>query len=118
MSSRSIGLSALTFATLALPVIAAAQNRIGDILFLFQGLLNMIIGLLVAVAIVVFFWGLIMYLVSVGEEKAKGLQIMLYGILAIFVMVSIWGIIGLLQRTFNVGTTQPVQPPRVEKVIN
>jgi hypothetical protein len=36
---------------------------------------------------------------------------MFYGILVIFVMVSIWGIIALLQNTFKVGGQQQLNFP-------
>jgi type III secretory pathway component EscT len=50
---------------------------------------------LVAIALAVFFWGIIKYLRNAGDPKAaqEGKSIMIYGIIALFVMVSIWGII-------------------------
>ena len=72
------------------------------------------IGLFVTLAVVVFFWGLIKYLVNMGGEgKSEGLQYMFYALIAIFVMVSIWGIIGLLQKTFGVGGGGAINPPQV-----
>lgn len=62
-------------------------------------------------AIIVFFWGLVRYLTNVGEEKHNGLIMMFYGLIAIFVMVSIWGIIHLLQATFGIqGANQAIVP--------
>jgi hypothetical protein len=57
---------------------------------------------------VIFFWGLIKYLVEVGEQKSEGLKIMFYGVIAIFVMVSLWGIIRVLQSTFGVQNNQAI----------
>ena len=46
-----------------------------------------------------------------GKEGAsKGIQLMLWGIIAIFVMVSIWGIIGLLRSTFRVTSNTAIVP--------
>ena len=94
---------------LALPALASAATLL-DTLSLVNTFLNALIGLFITLAIVVFFWGLIKYLVNAGEEKSEGLQIMFYGVIAIFVMVSIWGIIRLLQSTFKVTSTDPVVP--------
>jgi len=81
---------------------ATAQQGIVGTLRIFSLLFNGMIGLFVTVAIVIFFWGLIKYLWEVGEKKHEGLQTMFWGVIAIFVMVSIWGIIHLLQNTFGV----------------
>ncbi len=94
---------------LLLPALANAQT-LGGVIGLISDVLNALIGILIALAIVVFFWGLVQYLVNVGEEKGQGLQIMFYGVIAIFVMVSIWGIIRLLQTTFRVGDVNSVIP--------
>ncbi len=110
---KILGSSVLAAATVALPAFASAATLL-DTLALANTFLNALIGLFITLAIVVFFWGLIRYLVSVGEEKSEGLQIMFYGVIAIFVMVSIWGIIRLLQSTFKVTSTDPVIPKGIQ----
>ncbi len=115
MHSRLARIStvALTVGTLALPVLASAADLTGTLVF-FSNFLNGLIGLFVTLAIVVFFWGLVRYLWSMGAEDAhEGLKIMFWGLIAIFVMVSIWGIIRLLQSTFKVESTTPVVPKGV-----
>ena len=97
-----------------LPVLASAQTLLNT-LALVSTFLNSLVYLFITCAIVVFFWGLIKYLLGEGQEgKAKGLQIMLMGIVTIFVMVSIWGIIRLLQSTFRVTSTEPVIPKTIQ----
>ena len=52
-----------------------------------------------------------------GERRrgeSGGIQIMFYGVLAIFVMVSIWGVVGLLQSTSQVTSTSPVIPQGIQ----
>jgi hypothetical protein len=41
---------------------------------------------------------------------------MIYGIIALFVMVSIWGIINVLQTTFNVQGGSDIRAPRVQGI--
>lgn len=110
---RKIGISLLAAGTLVLPALASAATILNT-LALANTVLNALIGLFITLAIVIFFWGLIRYLTNAGEEKAAGLQIMFYGVLAIFVMVSIWGIIRLLQSTFSVTSTSPVIPQGIQ----
>lgn len=110
---KFIGISLLSAATLALPALAGAATLL-DTLALANTFLNALIGLFITLAIVVFFWGLIRYVLAAGEAKAEGLKIMLWGVIAIFVMVSIWGIIRLLQSTFSVTSTSPVIPQGIQ----
>jgi hypothetical protein len=104
----------LTLSTLVLPAMAGAQN-IQSVFLLFSNLLNAMIGMLITIAIVVFFWGLIKYLLASGstEEAHKGIHQMIWGVIAIFVMVSIWGLVALLQRTFGVDNNQAKVPAAV-----
>lgn len=109
MSSR-IAFWGMSVGTLLLPTLASAAT-LRDTLVLFSQFLNGIIGLFITLAIVVFFWGLIKYLWSMDAENAhEGLNRMFWGLIAIFVMVSIWGLIRLLQSTLQVTSTDPIIP--------
>ena len=110
MVIRFIGPSVFAFLVAGIPALSAAATLI-DTLALFNTFLNATITLFVTLAIVVFFWGLIKYIFSPGTDRAsEGVQVMFWGVLAIFVMVSIWGIIRLLQATFKVTSTDPIVP--------
>ncbi len=93
---------------------AASAATLLDTLQLISVMLNSSVGLFVTLAIVVFFWGLIKYLSSVGEQKTNGLKIMYSGVMVIFVMVSIWGLVRLLQNTFKVTDNEPVVPKGIK----
>lgn len=114
---KILGSSVLAAATVALPALASAATLL-DTLALLYTFLNALMVLFITLAIVVFFWGLIQYLLNAGEEKAKGLTTMFYGVIVIFVMVSIWGIIRLLQSTFKVTSTDPVIPKGIQMPLN
>lgn len=113
MRMRLSAVSALSGATLLLPYIASAQTLLNTLALVSQ-FLNSLIYLFITLAIVVFFWGLIRYVLAESEAKKEGLQLMLMGIVTIFVMVSIWGIIRLLQSTFRVTSTDPVIPKTIQ----
>jgi hypothetical protein len=111
---RRLSLASIAAGTVLLPIIASAQTLLNT-LALVSTFLNSLVYLFITLAIVVFFWGLISYLVKDGAEgKAAGLKIMLMGVVTIFVMVSIWGIIRLLQSTFRVTSTEPVIPKTIQ----
>ncbi|NBV76776.1 hypothetical protein EBR66_01260 [bacterium] len=117
MSFRKITASVSGVALSALPFIAFAQapslNRgITGVLLTLNNALNMLIGILITAAIVVFFYGLVKYLWSnAGEEKQNAIKIMVNGVVVIFVMVSIWGLVALLQFTLGVNGRQNITFP-------
>lgn len=59
------------------------------------GIVNSLISLVAALALLYFFWGLARFILRAGDEKAReeGKQIMMWGIIALFIMVSVWGIV-------------------------
>lgn len=65
-----------------------------------------LIPLLVLLSTVVFIIGVIKYIAGADQEakRDEGRQFMIYGIVALFVMVSIWGLVGIIQGTFGLGT--------------
>lgn len=104
---------ALAFA----PFLAFAETLQGIL-----GIVGQLIGtatpIVVALALVYFFWGLANFILgSDSEDKRKeAIAIMIYGILALFVMVSVWGIVNVLQTTFNVQSGSDVRAPRVQGI--
>ena len=104
-----------SIAALSIPFIASAQS-ITSVTTLISALINYSIGILIGVAIIAFFLGLIKYLFkSTGDatEKGKAAKLMIYGIIAIAVMLSIYGLVRLLQNTFGVGNGAAVPPPSI-----
>ena len=75
-----------------------------DLIRAVGGLINPIIVILVGVALLAFFWGLARFIFRVGgDEKAvdEGKRIMKWGLIALFVMVSVWGIIIFIQEALD-----------------
>lgn len=99
----------------AVPVLAFAQTaqNLRGIIGLAGDLLNMLIPVLIALTLVAFFYGLFKYVWGGGEDAAQGKNIMIAGLLALFIMVSIWGIIRLFQNTLGVQGSNPIPPPHV-----
>jgi hypothetical protein len=82
---------------LADPYGTSGGSRILNLVGLIKQIVDMLIPLLIAVALVVFFWGLVKFIWGGGEDHDKGRNIMIAGLIALFIMVSVWGIIRLAQ---------------------
>lgn len=70
-------------------------------------------SLAVAVGFLYFLWGIAKYLLNSGDSKAQGEArgAMIYGVLGMFVMFSVWGLVYLLQYSFYLdGAVQPPIP--------
>ncbi len=77
------------------------------------GILNSIIPIIVALTVLYVIWGAFGLARSDGEEDRKKYRdIILYGIVGLFVMVSIYGLVNILSGTFgglSGGKLPPVQ---------
>ncbi len=102
---------------LLLPSLVFAQTTgLKGALGKFSELLNIATPLVVALALLFFFWGLAMYILNAGneEKKAEGKNIMIWGIIALFIMVSVFGIVKVLQDTFDIKSSSDVKIPQVK----
>lgn len=61
-------------------------------------IINPLVMLLFAAATLVFFWGVAQFILNAGneEERTKGKQHMLWGVIGMFIMFSAYGIIRVL----------------------
>lgn len=91
------------FAILSLPVLAFAATDIGDILGTVQGLIQTIIPIVIGIAVLMFLWGIAQYIVAKDAEKQKEARmIIIYGVIVLFSMVAIWGLVEVLGETFGI----------------
>lgn len=74
-----------------------------------------IIPLLVGVAVVAFMYGIIQYFLNPdNEEKRKqGKSYITWGLVALFIMISFWGIVRIAQNTFNTQNQGVIKIPQV-----
>ncbi len=64
------------------------------------GFMNTAIGLIISAAVLYVIWGAFNMIRS-EEKREEGKQTIMYGIIGIFVMVSIWGLVNILNNTFG-----------------
>jgi hypothetical protein len=103
------------------PVLAFATGASGTLSNLtgFVNQAKVIIDLLIpmafALAIIYFFFGVAKYIGKAGDPKeaAAGKSIMIYGVIAIAVMASLYGIIAYLQNTVGVTAGSTITVPKI-----
>jgi len=84
--------------------IAHAQT-VGSIVDTIIDFLDSIIPILFLIATIVFLWGIILFITSGGDEEKRkeGRQYIIFGLIGLFVMVAIWGIVEVLVDFFDFG---------------
>lgn len=83
-----------------------------------QDILSRLVPFAVTLAVLAFFWYLIQFIWKGGQDpatKTSSLKGMGFSILALFVMVSIWGIIGLLGSIVGVNQGGNIPIPGVPR---
>ena len=85
------------------------------VLEIFGDLINLATPIVVALALLFFFWGLATYILNANDEKARkeARAKMIYGLIALFLMVSVWGIINVIRDTFDLDDST-IDVPQVD----
>ncbi len=87
-------------ATIILPVVSfAALDGVTELLQLALKIINLFIPIIFGISIIIFFWGMAQFILKdAGNEKtrADGKKKMLWSIIALFVMASLFGILNFI----------------------
>src|SRR3989344_5056086 len=98
----------LTFA----PSLVLAQqqlNNLDDVAVKATNIGNVVIGLAISLAVVWIIINIIRYLIAGGEEgRKKGGWAIFYGVIALFVILSIWGLVAILKSSFRTQDQTPI----------
>jgi len=102
---KIITAAALAFA----PVFAFAQNvntnaDAFSILTVISKIINILIPLAIAAGVLYFIWGVIQYITAKDEEsQGAARKTMISGIIGLFVIVAMWGLVSVLRNKFDLG---------------
>lgn len=98
-----------------LPVIALADNDLGSFVTKMGTILSSIVPIMVTLALIYFIYGLAEYISVSGNEakKAEGKNIMIYGTIAMFMIVSIWGVVQFIGKTVGVSEVTTQKSPAI-----
>jgi hypothetical protein len=81
------------------------QDLIG-LIGIFTRLISIIIPIIASLAFLSFIWGIVKFIAKAGEKEVKeGKSLMIWGVIALFVMVSAWGLVRFLSGEFGFGHT-------------
>ena len=105
LSSFVLGLAPLAAFAQGVAATCTANANAGTletIICRMGSILNTIIPFLIVLGVVYFVWGVITYVISSDEEAKKaGRDRIIYGIIGLAVIVGVWGLVSILNRTFN-----------------
>lgn len=75
-------------------------------------LINFTIPVLIAMALLLFIWGLIKFVFAGGDDDSRneGKKLMIWGVITLFVIVSVWGIVALLNQITGVDQGETFDP--------
>jgi len=101
-----------------MPLLASAQD-LQNLFLSFGILLDIVIPVVVALALLYFFWGLAQFILKAGGDTGieEGKKKMVWGIIALFVMLSIWGFVSLLSFTIFGSDTGSFVAPTINSLI-
>lgn len=114
---KVLTLAAGTLTSFALPLVsfAAPLGNITDAANLVIGTINnILVPVLFAIAFIVFLWGAFeTFIIGANNEdvKEKGRNLMLWGLIGFFVMVSLWGLVNILTNTVTFTSGNAVTRP-------
>ena len=99
------------------PVLAFAQGlgQLESLVGNIRNLINSILPVLLALGVLYFFWGLITFIRSAGDPKGQeaGKSIMIWGIVALFIMVSVFGLLNWISGTVGLNNNTAPTLPRI-----
>lgn len=94
------------------------MDQISRLIATFNDLLSQLVPILVSIGVIYFIWGVVRYVIADDEEaKQKGRDRIIFGIIGLAVIVSIWGLVGILTETFNIENNTAVQS-NIKNLVN
>ncbi len=95
------------------PFAAFAAKNIADIVLQVNAIINTLVPFIVGLAVLTIIWGLFNYVAGAGDEekRAQAKQYIIWGIIGVFLMLSVWGLVNVLVNSFSLeNTTRPAVP--------
>jgi hypothetical protein len=98
----------------------AGDDRISRLLSLVSYWLVVIATIVIAIGLITFLWGVVQYITAGADEEKRGAarNMMIYGIIGLFVMVSVWGLVYFVGSLVGIEPGGGVNLPGVPAVLN
>lgn len=93
-------------ASALLPIFAFAQNlqNVEGLTASIGRIINLAIPIVFALAMLFFFWGLAQYILGGEDTKVSAKKTMIWGVVALFVMASVWGLVRFIGSAVGVSS--------------
>ncbi|MDO8505183.1 MAG: pilin [bacterium] len=105
-------------ATLTLTPALAFAQQLGNLETLVRSigrLVDLALPIVVGLALLAFFWGLVQFIFSQGDEtkKTDAKKVMLWGVIALFVMIAVWGLVKFIGTSLGIDLNTTITVPNV-----
>ncbi len=79
-----------------------SPGTFSELVCLFFDLITFTIPIVASLTLLVFFWGLAKFIKNAADSKSHetGRQLMFWGVIGLFVMVSVWGLVQMVYSDF------------------
>jgi amino acid transporter len=115
MKSSSPIVRILTSLVISLPIVTfASSGYLEGVANTFKSVVSILLPAFTGLVIIGFAYGLFIYVKGGAKEQEEGKKIMIWGTLAVVILLSIYGITGLLQDLLGV-TNQTIEVPTTFK---
>jgi uncharacterized membrane protein YidH (DUF202 family) len=96
-------LPVVTFAQITQAGGAGTMTTISQVITRLQSVINLIIPFLVGLAVLVIIYGIFGFVSSAGDEEARATakQFIIWGVIGVFLMLSVWGLVTILVNSFG-----------------
>lgn len=86
------------------------------VIYRMESIVEQLVPLMIGFAVLYFLWGTLKYVQAKdGETQVEARSMITHGIIVLFVMVSVWGLVNLIVVSFGVGpTTLPTQSINID----
>ena len=120
-------LTSLSIALSPLLVLAQTTEAVDafSLIRILQNVVDVAIPFIIGLAVLVFLYGLFQFVTAAGDEEARAnaKNLIIWSVIAIFVMVSVWGLVNILRGTLNLDTevnapAQTFQIPTDSDLVN
>jgi hypothetical protein len=113
-------ISKISFVALsAIAPIFVGAEVLGGTVSILSGISGIVTAILIplafSLALLYFFYGVAKYVWSEGTGKAEGKQIMIWGVVALFVMSSVWGLVAFIRGELQIGPGSDMPIPSISR---
>lgn len=93
-----------------------SNSTLADIVYFVIDYMNIAILVIISLCVLMFVYGVYKHFFHKGdssESRQEGASFIFYAVIGFFVIFSFWGLVKILQNTFNLGTNDTPNAPRV-----